>query len=386
MKSPLPCCGDFGRICGVKKSNPFVIYGYEGPSTFCDREDETRRLRAAIENGRNVTLHAERRMGKTGLIRHLFHSLRREGHWATVYVDIFATSSMAEFTRQFAGAVIGSMDSRLDKAIVAATRFFKSFRPEISVDAATGSPSVSFGLEPTNPEAAIKECFDYLGRRGDCVVAIDEFQQIGTYPEKGVEALLRSHVQFLPSARFIFAGSRHHMMAEMFASAKRPFFNSTQTIPLDRIGEDVYFEFARQKMSAACDLPQETFHRVYSMFDGITWYVQVVMNRLYERAAATDEAVGEVVEELLAEKSWEYAALLRSLPPGAARLIKAVARAGRVKSVTAGRFIAAHSLGAASSVHLSLKKLVADELLYESDGGYVVYDRLFGYWLSRLAR
>lgn len=368
----------------MKSKNPFVVYGYEGPDTFCDRKAETEKLKSALENGRNVTLLAERRIGKTGLVKHLFDELRREGRWATVYVDIFATASLIEFTRQLAVAVIGSMDSSFDKAMSAATRFFKSFRPEVAIDAATGSPSFSFGLETRNVESTLKECFDYLGTHGECVVAIDEFQQIGTYPEKGTEALLRSYVQFLPNTRFIFVGSRHHMMAEMFSSAKRPFFNSTQTLPLDRIDEDVYFEFAKRLMAPVCELTRETFDKVYSLFDGITWYVQTVMNRMYERGSASAEDIVPVVDDLLHEKSWEYAALLKSLPAGSVRLLKAVARTGRVKSPTSGDFIAANSLRGSSSVHLALNKLIDDELLYETDDGYVVYDRLFGFWLARL--
>ncbi len=368
----------------MRDKNPFVIYGYEGPENFCDREPETEKLVSAIENGRNVTLLAERRMGKTGLVKHLFDRLNRQGDWATVYVDVFATSNLAEFTRHLAAAVVGSMDSRLDKAIVAATRFFRSFRPEITVDAVTGSPSVSLGLAPHNVEASLKECFAYLGRHGKCVVAIDEFQQIGEYPETGTEALLRSYVQFLPQTRFIFAGSRHHMMAEMFSSAKRPFFNSTQTLPLAQIDKSKYFEFARGKMSASCALTYEAFDRVYSMFDGITWYVQTLMNRMYERGSADIDDIGPIVDDLLHEKSWEYAALLKSIPAGASRLLKAVAKAGKAKAVTGAEFIAQNSLRGSSSVHLSLKKLVDDELLYEMDDGYVVYDRLLGLWLARL--
>lgn len=368
----------------MKAKNPFIVYGYDGPDTFCDRKAETAQLKSALENGRNVTLLAERRIGKTGLVKHLFDELRREGRWTTVYVDIFATASLIEFTRQFAAAVIGSMDSSFDKAMSAATRFFKSFRPEVTVDAATGSPSFSFGLEPRNVEATLKECFDYLGSHGECVVAIDEFQQIGTYPEKGTEALLRSYVQFLPDTRFIFAGSRHHMMAEMFSSAKRPFFNSTQTLPLDRIDEGVYFEFAKALMAPVCELSRDAFGKVYSMFDGITWYIQTIMNRMYERGSAAVDDIGLVVDDLLHEKSWEYAALLKSLPAGSVRLLKAVAKAGVAKSLTGGDFIAANSLRGASSVHLALNKLLEDELLYETDDGYVVYDRLFGFWLARL--
>ena len=69
-----------------------------------------------------------------------------------------------------------------------------------------------------------------------------------------------------------------------------------------------------------------------------------------------------------------------------ARLLKAVAATGRARAVTGTGFMAAHSLRGASSVSLSLKKLLEDELLYETEDGYVVYDRLFGLWLSRLPR
>ena len=369
----------------MKQNNPFVIYGYEGPDTFCDRELELEKLKKAVENGRNVTLLAERRIGKTGLIKHFFNSVAADSKTKCIYVDIFATGNLSDFTAKFAEAIIGSMDSQFDKALSAATRFFKSFRPEISIDSLSGGPVFSLGIHPRTAETTLNECFAYLKEHGEAIVAIDEFQQIANYPEKGVEAMLRSHVQFLPDTRFIFAGSRHHMMAEMFCSAKRPFFNSTQTLPLDRIDAGKYFIFAKDLMAAASiDFKREIFDFVYSLFDGVTWYVQTVLNRLYERRCASEEDVRSVVEELIEERKWEFAALFGALPEGAARLLKAVAKEGIVREITSGDFIAAHSLRSSSSVHLSLKKLVNEEILYRTDGGYIVYDRLFGFWLRRI--
>ena len=243
----------------------------------------------------------------------------------------------------------------------------------------------SFGIHLRTAEATLNECFAYLKAHGEAIVAIDEFQQIANYPEKGVEAMLRSHVQFLPDTCFIFAGSRHHMMAELFCSAKRPFFNSTQALPLERIDAGKYFVFAKDLMAtAAVDLEQGVFDFAYSLFDGVTWYVQTVLNRLYERRDASEEAVRSVVEELIEERKWEFAALFGALPEGSARLLKAVAKEGSVREITSGDFIAAHSLRSSSSVHLSLKKLVNEEILYRTEGGYIVYDRLFGYWLRRI--
>lgn len=339
-----------------------------------------------MENGRNVTLLAARRIGKTGLIHHFFHSLAGTGV-STVYVDIFATQNLMEFTRRFAAAVIGSMDTQAEKAVAMAARFFKSFRPSITIDPVTGAQSYSFGLQPMQVEATLKECFDYLAQRGACVVAIDEFQQIAEYPEKGVEALLRSYVQFLPQTRFIFAGSRHHLMTEMFVSAKRPFYNSTQTIPLDRLSREVYRDFAIGLMGRnGIVLEESVFNHVVDCFDGITWNVQAVMNRLYERGSATLADVGGVLNELMEEKTWEYGALLKSLPRSASRLLKAIAAAGTVREPTGEDFLLRYSPGSPSTVHQALNKLLEDEILYEEERGVVIYDRLFGLWLRRQCR
>jgi len=365
-------------------ANPFVVAGYGGPEFFCDREAETDKLLSALANGRNVTLLAERRIGKTGLIRHVFSHLRQREDVSTVYVDIFATRNLSEFTKVFAAAIVGSMDSNVEKALSAATRFFKSFRPGVTIDPMTGGQTFSFGLQPLQVEATLKECFDYLATRGRCVVAIDEFQQVASYGETGTEALLRSYVQFLPDVRFVFAGSRHHLMTEMFSSAKRPFYNSTQTLPLERIDCRKYLEFANRHLArVGVQISEEEFSFLYRCFDGITWFVQVVLHRLYERRAASVEDIRSVIDELIGEKAWEYAAIMKSLPDGSVRLLKAIARAGIVKSAMSQDFIAANSLRGASSVHQALDRLLEDELLYESESGIVVYDRLFGIWLAR---
>ena len=369
--------------------NPFLLYGYSSPEYFCDRVEETKELVEAIENGRNVTLLAPRRMGKTGLVLNAFHELRRRGGWNTVYVDVFAAQNLSDFVRRFGAAVIGSMDTGVEKALKTATRFFRSFRPVVSVDPVTGEQTYSFTLDPQNVEATLKECFDYLAKSGrHSVVAIDEFQQVAEFPERGTEALLRSHIQFLQKTRFVFAGSRRHLMAEIFSAPKRPFYNSTQMFPLGVIDRKVYCAFAERHMkSAGVALSSDVFNRVYDLFDGVTWYVQAVMNRLYSFRSASAQDVARAVDRLVAENAYNFGNLLETLPPGSVRLLKAIAAEGKVRELTAGAFMARHGLHANSSVKISLVKLMDAGLVSRDDGGrYLVDDRLFGIWLARQGR
>ena len=371
----------------MKPRNPFLIEGYHSPEYFCDRKRETDELVSALENDRNVTLIAPRRMGKSGLIKNAFHTLQQGDEFKCAYIDLFGTQNLSEFVKAFAAGVFSAYESTFEKMTAAAAKFLLGFRPTLSIDA-FGNRKYSFDISPASAEASLTGVFDYLeSRKFRTVVALDEFQQIAEYPEKGTEALLRGRIQFLSGNRFIFSGSRQHMMAEMFVSAKRPFYHSTQLMHIGEIDKEEYYRFAAGHFkSVGVELPQDVFDSVYGRFGGITWYVQAVMNRLYEirPSRVSEEDVRQAVEWLVAAGSYEFQGILQNCSDGAVRLLKAIASEGVVKELNAGEFVAKHSFKSASSVNAALKSLQDADLVDRTDAGYVVYDRLFGLWLRRL--
>lgn len=370
----------------MKPNNPFILAGYRGPEYFCDRVEETASLCRAVTNDANVTVLAPRRYGKTGLVMNAFHQLAKEG-WRTVYVDIFGTQDLAGFTRSLANAVVGSLDTPLEKIGGAARRLIRGVRPSLSIDETSGRPSLSFDITAGNAAKSLEDVFAYLSEHDrKTVVAIDEFQQIGRYPEKGVEAVLRGLVQFSP-ARFVFAGSKQHLMRDMFTSPKRPFFQSTAMLPLDVIDEEAYYRFASKFFAeAGRRLDRGLFEALYRRFDGITWYVQALLWDFYASGTdAVDSAMLETaIRQRVAANEYDQQRILDLLPDGARRLLRAVASEGCVKSPQAGAFIARHGLHAASSVKSALAMLVEKELVYPGPQGYVVYDRLFAEYLRHL--
>lgn len=69
---------------------------------FFDRETELDDLRERVQNGTHTLLTAQRRMGKTSLVRELLRQLDDEGNFATVFVDLEAANDPADAVAEIA--------------------------------------------------------------------------------------------------------------------------------------------------------------------------------------------------------------------------------------------------------------------------------------------
>lgn len=369
--------------------NPFVVYGYKGPEYFCDRMQETQKMISALENERNITLVSPRRMGKTGLIHHVFHTLgEQEPEVRCFYMDLLQTKNLEQMVQLFALNIIGQLDSPTQNVLRRISDVFSAWRPVLEFDPVSGYPSVSLDIRPHEGERTLKQIFEYM-RLSDkrCYVAIDEFQQILNYENSNVEAMLRSYIQFLPNVYFIFAGSRQHVLEQMFTSVNRPFFQGAQLMTLRNIPEPTYYSFAQafyEKQGRT--LTEDVFSYIYNKVDGITWYIQALLNRMYENR---DEEMGvaladAVLKDIVEEQSGVFSSYYQPLTDIQGQLIKAVAKEHLVKSPYAVDFLQRYGLGAPSSVRTALQSLIDKELIYPSPEGYVVYDRFFGEWLRNI--
>ena len=269
-----------------KPSTPFPTTGYYGEAYFCDREKELKQLMDNVQGDSSTTLVALRRMGKTALIKHLQHVL--SNRYSPVYVDILPTESLGEFLNHLATAVaaISSGKTKLGSRI---WKFMTSLRPTVSYDALSGNPILSFNLSPEEGLKSVGEIFDFLESQSKPVlVAIDEFQQILKYPEKNVDAWLRSKIQELRNVVFVFSGSQQHLIQEMFVDPSRPFFRSTRFMHLTKIDRGSYHRFIAVKFSEhSKKITDSTIDSILDWTDGYTYYVQLLCNRIFLSSGRT---------------------------------------------------------------------------------------------------
>ena len=368
--------------------NPFIYEGYEGPDYFCDRIEETENVISDLQNGRNLTLVSPRKIGKTGLILHSFNKIKQQDKGAVcIYTHISHTQNQHDFVQTLGKAIVEEklLDTRSSMAKV--LKYFSQWRPTISPDPVTGVPTVSVSIDRSNTEYTLKSIFEYLKQSGkEVYVAIDEFQTITDYPEQGTEALLRSYIQFIHNAHFIFSGSKQHLMYEMFGSPQRPFYQSTAMMTLQPLHEEIYYDFASRWFEAKKgSFNEEVFHQLYTLFDGYTWYLQSILNRLYEmeRHVTDYQQVREAILSILKDKSSQYEMVMTFLTDNQRSLLKAIAKDNCVAQLQANDFIRKHELPSASSIKKALTVLMDKDLVYQTTKGYIVYDRFLNLWLKR---
>ena len=173
-------------------------------------------------------------------------------------------------------------------------------------------------------------------------------------------------------------------MSEMFGSAKRPFYQSTEILSLGTIDPDEYCKFATRHFATRKDrVDTEVFRSLYDRFEGITWYVQAVLNKVWESGKGLEDVsqIDDAVHSLVESSSIVFHDLFRSQNEASRAVLRAVAADGCVAEPTSGEFLSRHGFKSHSTVRSALADLINNDLLYRSDSGYVVYDRLFGIWI-----
>lgn len=373
----------------MKYINPFPILDYISPEYFCNRNKELILLLSAFKNSRNLTLTSIRRLGKTGLIKHLFHHIEKDQTEPIklVYLDILKTQNLSDFVSEFSNKLL-EIEAKNSNWLKKLSKLISGIKANISIDDKDGTPSIQIGYAtPQENESSIGKIFNYLSeQKEEYLIAIDEFQQITSYPEKNIEAILRTHIQHQHKDKFIFSGSGKHILISMFNDYGRPFYQSSEMLNLERLEIIEYSEFIKERFDKnnkiiSLDLIQE----IVQYLDVHTFYVQYFFNKLFDSRLENinKETTDKLIETILKEKEYVYLNYRNILTPLQFNLLKAIAKEKHLTKPNASEFIKKYAFAQASSVNKTLKSLLGKEMIYYENNEYKVYDVFLSKWLEQ---
>lgn len=371
--------------------NPFIITGKIPKEYFCDRSREVAMLSKYLINGHNVLLTSPRRMGKTGLINYVYSSEAISDNYLTFFIDILQTNTLSEFAYIFGKEIFNTLKPKGRRFVESFIHTLRSISGKISYDSISGAPTFDIHLgDITRPEYLLNEIFEYLEKsKIPCIVAIDEFQQIGKYPEKNTEAILRTHIQRLSHTNFIFAGSERHLLLRMFADHNRPFYNSTSIINLEAIPFPEYSKFVVSNFNTfGRSIDSDIVAYVYDTMGGNTFCMQRVFNLAFASILPGErcgmEIIDRTIEEIIASNDFQYRERFATMPESRKKVLIAISSKDKVERITSTEFLQQNALGSASIVQSAVRRLIADDIVVREGNSYFVADRIFQMWLRKI--
>lgn len=376
-------------ICGMQPIvNPFFVSGYHSPEFFCDRINETKKIQSALSNGRNVTLISYRRLGKSALIEHTFATFPNRKKYQFIHIDIYATQTLDDFLTVLGKAVFKSSYSKTQKIGNALIQFFSGIGGSITYDSVTGQPAIDMKIHNSKKTPkSIDDLLDFLENSGKrTYIAIDEFQQVLQYPEKNVEALLRTKIQKLKNVQFIFSGSHKHLLSSMFTDYNRPFYQSSDMLYLDKIAPEIYQSFIISLFKQhKRNITTSVVNTLLEWTRCHTFYVQTVCNRLFAtgQKQIDEPALQQTLVELLKENEGTYYSYRNLLTTAQWNLLYAIANEEMAVMPTSSSFLRKYDLGSASTVNRSIQALLAKEMIFQTPEGFWVYDVFLSRWLEQ---
>lgn len=364
------------------------VYGVavEGEN-FTDRLTETKRLKRDFENGQNVVLISPRRMGKTSLVRHVISQVDTD-KITVVHLDIYDCRTEYEFYNKLATAILRQTSGKGELMLRNIKDFLTRLTPKISfgVDPAN-EMSVSLGIAPEDysPEEILQlpeKIAHKIGKH--IVVCIDEFQQIGNFPDTlEVQKRVRGVWQLQQEVSYCLYGSKKHMLTKLFQSKRMPFYQFGDIRFLQPIALEDWIPFIRGKFEGnGQSISEEQITRICETVEYQSSYVQQLAWNvmLCSDEVVSDETMEEAVNDLIGQNSTLFLQQTEGLSSYQMNFLKALA-AGETGDFTSAASLKKYNLGSKSNVSRLQEALIKKELIEKTGRTVVIADPVFRLWM-----
>ena len=369
---------------------PFVFGVRVEGDAFTDRKEETERLKANFTYGVNTILISPRRMGKTSLVDKVC-SLVEDEHIRIAHIDAFGCRSEHDFVNAFATAVVRATSGKWDEWMENAKVFLSRFVPKISFgqDPMTDfSISLEYNPHNTTTEEVLQLPEVIAKAKGiRIVVCIDEFQQLGDFPDSlTFQKKLRGVWQRQSHVSYCLYGSKKHMMEQMFQNQSYPFYRFGDLFYLDKISEDDWVAYIRERFKVTGKRISDDLARVIcTVTDRYSSYVQQLAWLVWLKAQneATMADVQYAIDRLLDACEPLFIQQTEELSAYQMNFLHALAN-GVHTGFTQSSVLSGYRLGTAANVTRLRKALIEKDLITVSTPKHLeISDPILTLWLKR---
>ncbi len=362
--------------------NPFKYGKAVVGADFIDREEELKELTSDLLSGQSVIIYSHRRLGKSSLILESFRRMENESV-ITVYIDMYGVSSLKDLIEMIIRKTISQSYNKIEKVSKVAGEFLKSLRPKFYLE--EGQIGVEVYREETN-QNTLGEALNFpqkVAEKKDqrVIMAFDEFQEITNLDGGEIEKTMRSAFQLHDDVSYLFAGSKTHLLKDIFEDGDRPFYNFGKIKTLGKIPRDKFAEGVKEKFeNTERPISQPMIERIFDITEGHPYYTQQLCHELWYLSSEEplkEDMVKRAKENILQYRSDFYEEQWSSLSSKVQRRVL-LALADGVEDMYSEETIKEYQLKTSSHVQKAHKALKSKGLVKDK----TIVDLFFRSWIE----
>ena len=370
--------------------SPFVFGVRVEGDAFTDRKDETERLRMNFLYGVNTILISPRRMGKTSLVDKVC-GLVRSDDIRIAKMDAFGCRSEVDFVNLFATVVIKATSSKWEEWITNAKTFLSRLVPRVTFGQDPMN-DFSISFEYNSGDSTLEDILQLpeqiASQKGyRIVVCVDEFQQIGEFPDSlSFQKKLRGVWQLQSHVSYCLYGSKKHLMENIFQWQDCPFYRFGDLFYLGKISESDWIEYIRGRFeTTGKEISAELARQICEVTERYSSYVQQLAWFVWLRCgkAVTAEDVEFGIDRLLDACEPLFIQQTESLSAYQMNFLRLLSD-GIHSGFTRTSVLGAYRLGTAANIARIKKTLTEKDLItISAPKTYEISDPILSLWLKR---
>ena len=369
---------------------PFAYVKIVKDNDFTDRIEETAHLMSNFQSLTNTAIISPRRWGKSSLVAKSIQSVKeKQKDILFVRMNIFKCETQQEFYAIFAKRIIEEISSSAENLLSNAKEFISRLLPKLSLSDPAGQYEIALGIDLKNNPIG-EDVLDLpqqiaLKKKKKIIVCIDEFQQIGTFPDTlKFQKILRSHWQTHSDVAYILYGSKKHMMMNIFGEYESPFYRFGDMMFLPKIANDEWGKYLTGRFkdtgkSISSDLAVYLAEQV----ENHPYYVQQLAQYTWLRTIdfCSKDIVDDALQSMLNSLNLQFVNIMDSLTEKQRNFLCAVCDG--VVNFSATDTLQRYKLGTSGNIRIIKEALKKRDLIDETGKDIQIQDPIFKLWIIR---
>ncbi len=363
--------------------NPFQYGKVVQEPYFTDRKQELVEIRDNVLNQNNFVLYSPRRYGKTSILFKASQELKKQGYH-TIYIDFYRVSSKLDFIELCTKAIFKEYKKPIPSLLKKISSLIRGIVPSISFDL-TGNPVLSINVMPGSDISQTLEdtlnLTEILDKKSKWLVVFDEFQEITKLNGDRFDNLLRSVIQFHKNTSYIFSGSKHHLLLNLFNKPESSFYRFGKIMQLHKINPEFMCDFLIERFrSTEVSLSKSNAEEIILRVDNIPNYVQFLASEVWLLVQGSDilpstEILDVACQNILDNLQDYFYQIWEGLSNYQQKVICAISQENTNPFTL--DFQNKYHLSATSTTQRAINKLLESEILQKNGAVYSFTDPLF---------